>query len=411
MSSCFISSCNHLQKKPPLDRWALTTLHTLRHHSIYNATYPPTTRLSAVPIATHSNQNQLVPRLSPYPRAYFPNEAPLACQKTGIGKYFGDYFIPTEIPNEQQETCLKTCPPGWLISTGGERAFFSLLLSPEKQTEGLIIRDIHTKMQYFNQGIILLLKLAEDLPHFLKLRAPILPENKEEFKERRITVYRLLQINQTIPEKLKYLYANNLSMILKTYLHRDATMEAWTYFHGFDRVNYLKNTQQFYKLQQYALQGRIIHTVGNMSDLKFLRRHQLPISTIDISNISNFSPLSLPNQARVLWTELKLHETRPLKQLLHSPNLSIEKHTEFANQCYERLSTLYHMTHWEALSPKEKREFNQLQKKLALRISKEDQEEFRKTFQELIPPPHVKGYNQKTLAALRTIFQETLRRS
>lgn len=230
-----------------------------------------------------------------------------------------NFLVPNEYPVQPH---LENIKPGWIVSTGAERSLFNLILAPN-QCEGVIVRDVDESVKNYIDCIVLLLRVSENRIEFVNLVQKLL-FSKEEVREELVTLQDKVRIS-TIPEGMKEYYIQNFlteqtrieslrkaiisSQRVANYTTNGSLL--WSTYPQFKEVNYHCDDGMFNKLQKYAKQGRILATVGDISDLGFLSK--LKISVIDASNICDYTPLEIDvaGNPRVIWTQgTNTNETR-----------------------------------------------------------------------------------------------------
>lgn len=221
-----------------------------------------------------------------------------------------DFLNPNEAnPEKVQEHLAKTVH-GIIVSTGTERSFFDLILSPA--CEGLVVRDINPRVKAYVDFVVLLLRISE---------------TREEFNALSDVKDITGKLEQgSLPENVKRYYLKHVASFAKIYHKLD---KDWKKDKRFEKVRYDLHDDQFQKLQKYAREGNIIATVGDINDLTFLRNRK--VSVVDASNIHNYSLIDLQGEGdfhpRVIQT-LIIEEETTYSSFVHTP-LTSEERAEF----------------------------------------------------------------------------------
>lgn len=257
-------------------------------------------------------------------------------------KSWGDeqYLSPNEKAPDQVEEHLflmNDMDPGLIVSTGTERSFFNLILSPKKQCTGLVIRDINPKVKAYNDFLVLLLRISSSREDFCKLVSE--PFNNNTKSE---VLHRIEQSN--IPLEMQLYYIRNIDSFAKIYYpiqHRIISKYDNFGASYAQKVDYWSDDACFDKLKRYADAGKIISTIGDIGDLDFLN-HQ-SISIVDTSNIGDYFILDINcnNFPRIIWNAQfrKFHGTSRYRSYKHEP-LTLEekdKFDEFFSKTYEMM--------------------------------------------------------------------------
>lgn len=191
---------------------------------------------------------------------------------------FADYRSPNEHSPKDVQEHLQHMQKGLIVSTGTQRSFFDLLLSPESKCTGLIVRDICPKVKAYVDFVVLLMRISKSREDFVRLSKNPL-EHLTEMQSR-------LEKDTEIPEEIKHYYLSHLEKFAKLYAEVDPHWPKCT-----DEVNYHENDKLFDKLQRYAKEGRIIATVGDIRDLRDFKEEK--IAVVDTSNICDYVPIAM----------------------------------------------------------------------------------------------------------------------
>jgi hypothetical protein len=232
---------------------------------------------------------------------------------------------------------------GPIVSTGTERSFFDLALCNPAKCTGLIVRDINPKVKAYVDFNTLLLRLSNDVNEYAQLSDDLmsladlkkwveeseLPSDDIEYflknplsidqllydnpslkrKKNEILLTRTLYLRQRIEESnispnVREYYLHHLNDFASIYFDTDKSWRGPEKDH-FQGVQYHKNPEIFYKLQQFARSGNIIAILGDINDLHFL--DMLVIGIVDVSNIPDYIIMNLLSnnfRFRVIWTYL-----------------------------------------------------------------------------------------------------------
>lgn len=253
----------------------------------------------------------------------YSNEA-LLCQEfkaQALTRTIGDYRKPNEASPQNVKPHLALMEKGWIVSTGTQRCFFDLLLSPEDKCEGLITVDIDPIATAYNHFLVLLLYFSDDLKTFHTLW--------ETEQSCLIEILKEKIMSSTMPDKLRFYYIQNIEHFADCYfgVGRDSIN---THFpeHGDNiGIEYHKDEVLFQKLRGYARDFKIIPICGDISDLSFARGRKIAI--IDVSNIGDYSALCFKkyedNKPRIVSTELIYTKTIYYSGLYEVPSQEIIK--------------------------------------------------------------------------------------
>lgn len=205
---------------------------------------------------------------------------------------FEDYLTPNEGNVIGVKAHLDRMLKGLIVSTGTERSFYDLLLSDENKCTGLVIRDINPKVKAYIDCAVLLLRLAVDRNDFLELSSTVFqPELTIK------TLLARLESNITIPPEMKQYYRKYLNDLVNVYFNISNEKRIPP---GGDNsgTEYRKDDPLFNKLKKHADEGKIIATVGDIGDLKFLSTET--VAVVDTSNIQDYSLLDIKVNNRPL---------------------------------------------------------------------------------------------------------------
>jgi hypothetical protein len=201
-----------------------------------------------------------------------------------VGGRFGYFFLtPNEIFPENVASHLKSMPQGVILSVGTERCFFDLLFADPAKCEGMVVRDVNSRVKAYVDFNVLLLRIAASRQEYCSLAKK--PENEEAFKVRLAAIRAMIGASDDIPSFLKAYYQKYLEDFASVYYR---TEKDWAYeSEGFySKVNYYKNDALFAKLQLYAKAGRIVSTIGDINDLSPFCTQK--IGAIDASNVGEY---------------------------------------------------------------------------------------------------------------------------
>lgn len=222
---------------------------------------------------------------------------------------FTDYLTPNEGHPENIKPHLDLAEKGILVSAGTERSFFNILFSNEV-CEGLVIRDINTRVKAYADFNIMLLKICSNVEEFRDL-STIEGEfitKKAIFNKIHLIAKKILMAD--FQEHIKRYYLKNLKKFSKVYYkNRDWLDATYKEKDVFSECKYHRMTDQFSKLQRYAREGNIISTIGDISDLKFLENRR--IAVVDTSNIGDYTFLKFITNSnpRIIWTNQNIFLT------------------------------------------------------------------------------------------------------
>ncbi|MCD6045977.1 MAG: hypothetical protein K0R48_1140 [Gammaproteobacteria bacterium] len=210
----------------------------------------------------------------------------LFCQKFDIKalrRTIGDYRRPNEGTPSNIKPHLALMEKGWIISTGTQRCFFDLLLSPEDKCEGLITVDIDPRVKAYNSFLVLLLYFSESLEEFHHLWKIELQALVHLLREK-------IKTSEILPRFQLYLN-ENLETFAQFYFYpeKDSIEQHFPEEGDNTGIEYHKDEALFQKLRRYAINFKIIPLVGNIEDLSFAKHRTITI--IDVSNIADYSAL------------------------------------------------------------------------------------------------------------------------
>ncbi len=214
-----------------------------------------------------------------------------------------DYLSPNETsPVLAREHLELVKEPGLLVSTGTERSFFDLSLFDPKICRGLVVRDINPKVKAYVDFNIFLLRVSKDREEYIglvKYTEQLSEFNNDTFKR----FYDKLDADSTLSNAMKNYYSSNILHLAKVFSIEKKWKSDLRNFRG---VDYYNEDSLFKIVQEHAQLGNIIATIGDISDLRFLKGH--PIALIDVSNIPDYSPLDFQGIRifpfpRIVWTE------------------------------------------------------------------------------------------------------------
>jgi hypothetical protein len=248
---------------------------------------------------------------------------------------FQDYYRKVnEWPPQNIKPHLSQTEPGAAVVTGTERGFFVLLSSDERLCEGLISRDINPKAKAYIDFNVLLLRISKNMQEYTELSEPVAnwwDANADTLVDKRVAVIKEKTLNSDLPESVKNYYLKHMETLGSTYLWLGSNQD-WRKDPHLSECWYHNNEERFLKLQRYAKSGNIIATIGDISDLKFLR--DTKISVVDTSNIHDYCVVNLQGEGNfsptVIWTELTVGETQYYSApYTYYPPLSREEEAEF----------------------------------------------------------------------------------
>lgn len=220
---------------------------------------------------------------------------------------FQDFLDPNEgTPGGVKLHLDKIIDPGLIVSTGTERSFFDLALCDPEKCLGLVVRDINPRVKAYVDFNTLLLRIADNRFEYEELSSAA-----NHFNERVNRIQRKLE-DSPLSEPLKQYYLNNLQNFADIYFYYSLRWKKDSCFEG---VYYHKDDQLFKQLQSYAKAGKIIATIGDINDLRFLSDY--PIAAVDISNIPDYALMNVQGGENfhplIIWTN-----AHPDKTTYHS---------------------------------------------------------------------------------------------
>jgi hypothetical protein len=193
---------------------------------------------------------------------------------------FARFIRPNEGRPEGIAHHLAPMKEGLIVSTGSERSFFDLLLADETKCEGLVVRDVNPEIKAYVDFNVLLLRICTSMEEYQSLSCEI---NDGQDIVARLAVIKEKIKKSDMSQKAKQYYLNNLVDFGLVYL---TIRKDWQKDDPFSKVWYHQDPAQFAKLQRYAKAGKIIATVGDINDLRFLEKRS--IAVVDISNIHDY---------------------------------------------------------------------------------------------------------------------------
>ncbi len=203
---------------------------------------------------------------------------------------FTDYLHPNEgTPEGIKKHLALVEDPGLIVSTGTERSFFDLALCAPQKCHGLVVRDINPRVKAYVDFNTMLLRLAEDRVEYEQLSSDICSDPEETIPGGlRIETIRKKLEESDIPEPVKSYYLKHLDDFATIYFLRGKKEWRTSRFIApfFQNVQYQKDDRLFEQLQTYAKAGKIIATMGDINDLRFLADHR--VAVIDVSNIPDY---------------------------------------------------------------------------------------------------------------------------
>ncbi|HEV8051768.1 MAG TPA: hypothetical protein VGP47_04675, partial [Parachlamydiaceae bacterium] len=214
---------------------------------------------------------------------------------------FDEYLSPNEGHPEGIEKHLKMAEEGLHVCTGTERSFFHLLGADRDKCQGVVIRDINPRVKAYVDFNLMLIRISNTREEYLLWSSMI--SNKGEFKHTITAIIHQLK-DADLPQKIKDYYLKNAWGFGEIYQKTD---KSWRSNPLFEKVNYCLHDHLFQKIKSYAMEGKIISTVGKINDLLFLKYYN--VSVVDTSNISDYSMIDLNAegnfQPRIIWTRLR----------------------------------------------------------------------------------------------------------
>jgi hypothetical protein len=257
--------------------------------------------------------------------------ASLAFSDVNIQKCdFADYLSLNEGMPEQMGEHLELMEEGVVVFTGGERGFFTVLFSKEEKFQGGIGRDINYKVKCYGDFNTLLLRLCQTRSEYVALSdsAGVKRGTSLVALDDRVEVIQSKIDKSSLPGRVKEYYSKHCHFFASIYYQHKFPYE--DYSKAYDVCRYDRNDAQFSKLQNYAREGKIIFTTGDINDLRFLKDK---ISVIDTSNICDYSFLNFETDSnscpRVIWTVQKARQASYYSFVHDLHNMSNEEKTEF----------------------------------------------------------------------------------
>lgn len=280
---------------------------------------------------------------------------------------FSDYLDPNERNPEGVEEHLALAQRGIIVSTGTERSFFNLIFSPEEKCEGIVVRDINPRVKAYVDFNTLLLRISKTREEYLVLSKSLKNPSHltviyepislrmekgglpRKVQDRTLLKERVEVINQIIekgalPRKVQEYYQKHLEDFASIYF-----LKATQYWRrpsdtkNFTKCRYDLDNALFSKLQRYAIEGKIISTVGSIDDLAFLANRKVPISVVDTSNISEYSFIDFQGIdafcPRIIHTQMDDYKAK-YHSYQYTPLTNIDRKEfnaliEKINSCYE----------------------------------------------------------------------------
>jgi len=263
-----------------------------------------------------------------------------------------DYLIPNETTPKNIKPHLDKMCEGLIVSMGTERSFFDLLLSPKKKCTGLIIRDINPRVKAYADFLILLLRISKTRDEFVKLsQDPEREPGQDIYRSvnRKPLKYEIERLSNTklwkdrVSSIKSKIYESDMPTELKEYYLRHLNAFAYIYFKNDNRdgnhlpylsnnegIEYRKDDALFFKLKEFAENGKIIATIGDINDLNFLKGRK--IAVVDTSNIISYGKIHLKgieeSQPLVIWTRADLARETKYSSFKYIP-LDSKEQTEF----------------------------------------------------------------------------------
>lgn len=327
---------------------------------------------------------------------HFSPEAAMVVHTKLRRNSFPYFLTPNEVCFEQLFTQLKKIhikENGVVITTGTERCFFLTGILGFLGFQGfVVIRDINLKVFWYNNAIILLLRLARDHKHLMYLANLIDQPDQDAFNQRVAEICALLAENKEIPEEMRNYYKTHLSNMLSLYLLKNPNEFNWRTCENFNVVNYHlpENEHLFHHLQTLAKAGHFLPTIGSINDFELVSRHfnLSDIFVVDGSNIPDYGGLDLPIEVPVLHTKVEWSKKR----------------------------TTYFLNFYKPLSPAERKEFDELNKifdiydQLSLHNTRY---RFDESYERRFHDPSIEettralcGYNHEVLEIMRDLYQK-----
>lgn len=259
-------------------------------------------------------------------QSFSPSNEELALRlpEAGYVCKFVDYREPNEGTPKNVKPHLAKMEKGWIVSTGTERSFFDLLLSPVDRCEGLIIRDINPNVKKYCDTLTLLLAISNSLEEFIDLSA----KSKEFSEDKQQRIREKIQQSPYLSDQMKAYHLEHFVENGRHYLDCEhlPSIDNWkerrSPIGDNEGVDYRSDRCLFDKLQQYARKGRIIATVGTIDDLTFAGDRK--ISVIDVSNIPDYVCLNFqgngPNfNPRIIHNQKPPHPVTTYHSYKHKP--------------------------------------------------------------------------------------------
>ncbi len=234
-----------------------------------------------------------------------------------------EYLSPNERAPDQVKGHLDLMDRGLIVSTGTERSFYDLILSPEDRCTGLVTRDINPKVKAYNDFLILLLRVSSSREDFCKLAAG--PFNEEKRAE---ILRRLTEVN--MPHEMRGYYVKNFDHFANIYYpveHRILSSHDGFGAVEAKKVDYWSDDICFNKLKSYADAGKIVSTIGDIGDLQFINGHS--ISIVDTSNIGDYFAVDVncDSYPRIIWNAQfrEFHGFSRYRSYVHEPLIPEQK--------------------------------------------------------------------------------------
>lgn len=246
---------------------------------------------------------------------------------------FQEYLSPNEVTPiyVKEHLDLMDERGGLIVSTGTERSFFDLALSDPNKCEGLVVRDINPRVKAYVDFNTMLLRISKDRNEYVTLSGDIQQDDIATLEQRLLLIKAKILQDDKLPPCVSQYYLANLQDFAKVYfsvskkIWRGPHSQLQGYAARFEHVKYDQDERLFAVLQSYAKAGRIIATVGDINDLRFLEKQTVAI--VDISNISQYIGIDFQGgedfHPRVIWTLLG-NQTK-YYSYVHEPMISSDR--------------------------------------------------------------------------------------
>lgn len=236
---------------------------------------------------------------------------------------FSDFLEPNEGTPEGLAPHLDLMSRGLIVAVGTERCFFGLLLSNPTKCEGMVVRDINPRVKAYVDFNILLLRISCAREEYCSLATK--PANERSLEVRLTHIREKIKTTLSILPFRKEYYQKHLKAFADVYFN---TSKEWVSKTCFSKVNYFNDNAQFSKLQEFANAGKIVATIGSITDLSFLRNRRVAI--IDTSNVNAYCVLDIQGfpctyPTRLIWTGLRSDDLTTYRSFTYSHVTTAER--------------------------------------------------------------------------------------